>query len=147
MWGPALDISAFAGAAAVALTFVALAPWLAPNDEGGAWAFLVFVIGIDVAHVYSTLFRTYFDLSELKRRPRLYALAPLGALLVLVAAGFGFGVHRCVGNRVAEMQLTIIWEEILKRFPEVRLVSEPKRSYSTFVRGYETMPVIIPARN
>jgi hypothetical protein len=84
MWGPALDISAFAGAAAVALTFVALAPWLAPNDEGGAWAFLVFVIGIDVAHVYSTLFRTYFDLSELKRRPRLYALAPLGALLVLV---------------------------------------------------------------
>jgi cytochrome P450 len=60
---------------------------------------------------------------------------------------FGFGIHRCVGNRLAELQLTIIWEEILKRFPEVRLVSEPKRSYSTFVRGYETMPVIIPARN
>jgi cytochrome P450 len=60
---------------------------------------------------------------------------------------FGFGIHRCVGNRLAELQLTIIWEEILKRFPEVCLVSEPKRSYSTFVRGYETMPVIIPARN
>ena len=59
---------------------------------------------------------------------------------------FGFGIHRCVGNRLAELQLTIIWEEILKRFPEVRLTGEPKRSYSTFVRGFETMPVIIPAR-
>ena len=60
---------------------------------------------------------------------------------------FGFGIHRCVGNRLAELQLTIIWEEILKRFPEVRVVGEPKRSYSTFVKGYETLPVIIPARN
>jgi cytochrome P450 len=59
---------------------------------------------------------------------------------------FGFGVHRCVGNRVAEMQLTIIWEEILKRFPEVRVVGEPTRTYSAFVHGYETLPVIIPAR-
>jgi len=60
---------------------------------------------------------------------------------------FGFGVHRCVGNRVAEMQLTIIWEEILKRFPRIELVGEPTRTYSSFVHGYETMPVIIPARN
>jgi len=59
---------------------------------------------------------------------------------------FGFGVHRCVGNRVAEMQLTIIWEEILKRFPVIKLVGEPTRTYSGFVHGYETMPVIIPAR-
>ncbi len=59
---------------------------------------------------------------------------------------FGFGVHRCVGNRVAEMQLTIIWEEILKRFPSIELVGEPTRNYSSFVHGYETMPVIIPAR-
>ncbi|HEY9219185.1 MAG TPA: cytochrome P450 [Phenylobacterium sp.] len=59
---------------------------------------------------------------------------------------FGFGVHRCVGNRVAELQLTIIWEEILKRFPEIRLVEEPVRTYSHFVHGYESMRVIIPAR-
>ena len=59
---------------------------------------------------------------------------------------FGFGIHRCVGNRVAEMQLTIIWEEILKRFPEIKLVGEPTRTYSAFVHGYESMPVIIPAR-
>jgi cytochrome P450 len=59
---------------------------------------------------------------------------------------FGFGIHRCVGNRVAEMQLTIIWEEILKRFPSVELVGEPTRTYSSFVHGYETMPVVIPAR-
>jgi cytochrome P450 len=59
---------------------------------------------------------------------------------------FGFGIHRCVGNRVAEMQLGIIWEEILKRFPVIKLVGEPTRTYSSFVHGFESMPVIIPAR-
>ena len=59
---------------------------------------------------------------------------------------FGFGVHRCVGNRVAEMQLTIIWEEILKRFPVIEVVGEPVRSWSSFVHGYESMQVVIPAR-
>jgi len=60
---------------------------------------------------------------------------------------FGFGVHRCVGNRVAEMQLTIIWEEILKRFPAIELVDEPVRTYSPFVHGYESMRVVIPSRH
>jgi cytochrome P450 len=59
---------------------------------------------------------------------------------------FGFGVHRCVGNRVAEMQLTIIWEEILKRFPVITLLGEPTRTYSSFVKGYESMQVMIPSR-
>jgi cytochrome P450 len=59
---------------------------------------------------------------------------------------FGFGIHRCVGNRLAELQLTIIWEEILKRFPEIMVTAEPKRVYSTFVKGYETLPVVIPRR-
>jgi cytochrome P450 len=60
---------------------------------------------------------------------------------------FGFGIHRCVGNRLAELQLQIIWEEILARFPEIRVLREPKRVYSTFVKGYENLPVIIPRRN
>jgi cytochrome P450 len=60
---------------------------------------------------------------------------------------FGFGIHRCVGNRLAELQLTVIWEEILKRFPEVTVVDEPQRTHSIFVKGYETLPVIIPRRN
>jgi len=59
---------------------------------------------------------------------------------------FGFGIHRCVGNRLAELQLRIIWEEIMKRFPDIQLVDEPKRSYSTFVKGYERLPVVIPKR-
>ncbi|HZZ89373.1 MAG TPA: cytochrome P450 [Caulobacteraceae bacterium] len=59
---------------------------------------------------------------------------------------FGFGIHRCVGNRVAEMQLGIIWEEILRRFPRIEMVGEPVRSYSAFVHGYESMQVVIPAR-
>jgi cytochrome P450 len=60
---------------------------------------------------------------------------------------FGFGIHRCVGNRLAELQLTIIWEEILRRFPSVEVVAEPTRTHSVFVKGYETLPVVIPRRN
>ncbi len=57
---------------------------------------------------------------------------------------FGFGIHRCVGNRLAEMQLRIVWEEILKRFDKIEVVGEPKRVFSSFVKGYETLPVRIP---
>ena len=60
---------------------------------------------------------------------------------------FGFGIHRCVGNRLAELQLTIIWEEIMKRFPDIQLLEEPHRSYSIFVKGYEDMKVVLPTRN
>jgi len=60
---------------------------------------------------------------------------------------FGFGIHRCVGNRLAELQLKIIWEEILARFPKVEVVGEPKRVFSSFVRGYEHLPVRIASRN
>jgi cytochrome P450 len=59
---------------------------------------------------------------------------------------FGFGIHRCVGNRVAEMQLTLIWEEILKRFPRIEMIGEPVRNWSSFVHGFESMQVVIPAR-
>jgi cytochrome P450 len=58
---------------------------------------------------------------------------------------FGFGVHRCVGNRLAEMQLIILWEEIMKRFPNIELMDEPKRIYSNFIHGIGEMMVRIPA--
>ncbi len=58
---------------------------------------------------------------------------------------FGFGVHRCVGNRLAEMQLIILWEEIMKRFPRIELMDEPKRIYSNFIHGITEMKVRIPA--
>ena len=54
---------------------------------------------------------------------------------------FGFGIHRCVGNRLAELQLRIVWEEILKRFSFVEVMGEPRRVRSSFVKGYETLPV------
>ncbi|TNF86631.1 MAG: cytochrome P450 [Gammaproteobacteria bacterium] len=54
---------------------------------------------------------------------------------------FGFGIHRCMGNRLAEMQLRIIWEEILKRFSKVEVVGEPVRVQSSFVKGYAELPV------
>jgi len=56
---------------------------------------------------------------------------------------FGFGIHRCVGNRLAELQLKIVWEEIMKRWRFVEVVGEPRRVRSSFVKGYETLPVRI----
>jgi cytochrome P450 len=56
---------------------------------------------------------------------------------------FGFGIHRCVGLRLAELQLRIVWEEMLKRFEAIEVTGEPKRVYSSFIRGYETLPVWI----
>ncbi len=58
---------------------------------------------------------------------------------------FGFGIHRCVGNRLAELQLRIVWEEILKRWDRIEVMGEPRRVRSSFVKGYETLPVRIPA--
>jgi len=59
---------------------------------------------------------------------------------------FGFGIHRCVGNRLAELQLKVLWQEILKRFPGIEVVGEPTRTKSNFVHGFTAMPVLIPKR-
>ena len=56
---------------------------------------------------------------------------------------FGFGIHRCMGNRVAEMQIRILWEEIMKRFNNIEVVKDPVRVSSNFVRGYEELMVSI----
>ena len=58
---------------------------------------------------------------------------------------FGFGLHRCMGNRVAEMQLRIAWDEILKRFSDIQVVGEPVRVKSGFVKGYSELPVRLTA--
>ena len=60
-------------------------------------------------------------------------------------AAFGFGIHRCLGQRLAEMQLRVVWEEILRRFPVIEVVGEPTRLHSNFVKGYSHLPVRIPA--
>ena len=57
---------------------------------------------------------------------------------------FGFGIHRCVGNRLAELQLKILWEEILKRFPVIEVLGEPVRVKSNFVRGFSELMVRLP---
>ena len=54
---------------------------------------------------------------------------------------FGFGIHRCMGNRLAEMQLRVLWEEIMTRFEKIEVVGEPKRLQSSFVRGITELPV------
>jgi cytochrome P450 len=54
---------------------------------------------------------------------------------------FGAGIHRCMGNRLAEMQLRILWEEVLSRFKTIELAGEPKRTCNLFIRGFTELPV------
>ena len=56
---------------------------------------------------------------------------------------FGFGIHRCMGNRLAEMQLRVLWEEILKRFKKIEMTGPVKMVNSSFVKGYSHLPAII----
>ena len=58
---------------------------------------------------------------------------------------FGFGIHRCVGNRLAELQLRVIWEEIVRRFSRIEIVDEPVRSLSSIIHGFTRMPVKLHA--
>ncbi len=59
---------------------------------------------------------------------------------------FGFGIHRCVGNRLGELQLQILWQEIFKRFSHIEMLDEPSRTPNAFVKGYTWMPVIAHAK-
>ncbi len=59
---------------------------------------------------------------------------------------FGFGIHRCMGNRLAEMQLRVLWEEIMPRFEHIEVVGPAKRIRSNFVRGYSELPVKLHAK-
>jgi cytochrome P450 len=56
---------------------------------------------------------------------------------------FGFGIHRCLGNRLGEMQLRVLWEEILRRFPKIEVVGDPVYLRSNFIRGILELPVRI----
>ncbi|WP_394821012.1 hypothetical protein [Pendulispora albinea] len=86
IWSPRLDLLAFGGSAALALLVVALihAMGLA-RTELPEWSYLAFVLAIDVAHVWATLFRTYFDREELARRKALYVGLPIAGYLVFAA--------------------------------------------------------------
>ena len=59
---------------------------------------------------------------------------------------FGYGIHFCMGSRVAELQLRVLWEEMLKRFETIEVLAEPARVFSSFVHGYASMPVKVTRR-
>ncbi len=54
---------------------------------------------------------------------------------------FGYGIHYCMGSRLAELQLRILWEEILQRFERIEVQAEPERTFSSFINGYTNLPV------
>src|SRR3546814_17418198 len=56
---------------------------------------------------------------------------------------FGYGVHRCVGARLAELQLRILLEEMAARRMRVKVTGEPERVHACFVHGFRALPVQI----
>jgi len=56
---------------------------------------------------------------------------------------YGAGIHRCTGDRLADLQLRVLWEEILARDLEIEVMGPPKRLYSNFIRGITQLPVRI----
>ncbi|MFZ5444870.1 MAG: hypothetical protein ACOZQL_33075 [Myxococcota bacterium] len=81
------DLAVFAGTALASFALALALPALGVPPETPPWAWLLLVVALDVSHVWSTVFRTYFDREELRRRPVLYAAAPL------VAYGLGVAAH------------------------------------------------------
>ncbi len=59
---------------------------------------------------------------------------------------FGYGIHFCMGSRLAELQLRVLWEEILERFERIEIQDEPERTFSSFVHGYTRLPVTVTRR-
>ena len=59
---------------------------------------------------------------------------------------FGYGIHFCMGSRVAELQLRVLWEELLQRFDNIEIQDEPDRVFSSFVHGYTKLPVKVTRR-
>jgi cytochrome P450 len=59
---------------------------------------------------------------------------------------FGYGIHYCMGSRLAELQLRVLWEEILQRFERIEVQDEPGRTFSSFVHGYTSLPVSVTRR-
>lgn len=59
---------------------------------------------------------------------------------------FGYGIHYCMGSRLAELQLRVLWEEILERFERIEVQDEPERTFSSFVHGYTRLPVTVTRR-
>ena len=59
---------------------------------------------------------------------------------------FGYGIHYCMGSRLAELQLRVLWEEILLRFERIEIQDEPERTFSSFVHGYTSLPVTVKRR-
>ncbi|MBT6278267.1 MAG: cytochrome P450, partial [Chromatiales bacterium] len=58
---------------------------------------------------------------------------------------FGTGIHFCVGARLAEMQLAILWEELLERFSNIEVLGPPVRLRSNFIHGLKSLPVRVTA--
>ena len=59
---------------------------------------------------------------------------------------FGIGEHFCLGSNLARLELNVMFDELLRRFPDIQLVGEPKRMRSNFINAIKYMPVRLGSR-
>lgn len=118
-----LDVSMFAGTAAASALLVLLARRLGVAGETPAWAWLALVVGIDVAHVWSTLFRVYLDGDEVRRRPGLYASAPI------IAYATGVAVHQLSAQSFWRLLAYVaVWHFVRQQAGWMKLYGQRARS-------------------
>ena len=92
LFSPRMDSLAFVAPIIVAFALIPTL-WTIPTDSVPRWAWVPLVLCVDVAHVWSTVFRTYLDRRELLRRPSLYMGVPVGVFVG------GFALHRVGGSQ------------------------------------------------
>lgn len=83
LFSPGWDLFAFGGSALISIGLLIVGVGLGLLDRDiPEWTWITTILLIDVAHVYSTAFRTYFNPRELSRRPLLYAGVPLASWIL-----------------------------------------------------------------
>ena len=86
LFSPSVDLGVFLGSAMVSILLLVIGARIGVlQDESPDWTWIAAVLMIDVAHVWATSFRVYFDLDELKKRVWLYTLVPFFGYFVGVA--------------------------------------------------------------
>lgn len=139
LFSAAVDLSVFLGSAVVALLLLAYGAWAGIlNEDSPEWTWVPAVLLIDVAHVYATGFRVYFDTDELKRRPFLYGGVPLVALAIGLLA---WSVGETVFWRV--LAYLAVFHFVRQQYGWVMLYRAKLREKSRFGRLIDSIAVYL----
>ncbi|MGE0489426.1 MAG: hypothetical protein AB7S38_09450 [Vulcanimicrobiota bacterium] len=137
LFSPAVDLGVFLGSAGLALLALAVGYELGLLDrDTPEWTWVYAVLLVDVAHVYSTGFKVYFDPAEVRRRPGLYLLTPLAGFAI------GLGLYR-LGSEVFWRVLAYlaVWHFVRQQYGWVALYRRRLNEPNDWTRWVDTVAI------